>query len=326
MQGKILLTGSNGQIGSELTDALVKRKGADRILATDIVPVRRTDCETALLDVTEARSVEALMKEHDVEAVFHLAAILSATGEKSPVIAFNVNVLGMRNVLEASLKAGVRSVFFPSTIGIFGPDTPKDNVPIETVTRPATMYGITKLLCEQLGGYYFSRFGLDVRGMRLPGIISYKTPPGGGTTDYSIEMLAAAAGNKEYSCFLRKDTRLPMMYMPDAIDSILRLMEAPSKSLRHRTDFNVAGFSMDPGELEHEIRRRVPGFTVKYAPDERQEIADSWPRSLDSSAAADEWGFSPRYTLSGMVDDMLDHLMSEPFSGQGIYSRGTSKP
>lgn len=326
MQGKILLTGSNGQIGSELTDALVKRKGADRIIASDIVPVRRSDCETVLLDVTDMESVERSMKQNNVDTVFHLAAILSARGEKSPGLAFNVNVIGMRNVLEASLKAGVEKVFFPSTIGIFGPDTPKDNVPIETVTRPATMYGITKLLCEQLGGYYFRRFGLDVRGMRLPGIISYKTPPGGGTTDYSIEMLVAAALGKEYCCFLRKDTRLPMMYMPDAIESIVKLMEAPSDSLKHRTDFNVTGFSMDPEELEHEIRRRVPDFTVTYTPDERQEIADSWPRSLDSRAAADEWGFAPRYTLGGMVDDMLDHLMSERLGGQGIYSKGTSKP
>lgn len=309
MPGRILITGSSGQIGSELADALIARYGAEGVVATDILPLHRSDCETAIVDVTDGRALRSVLEGHDVGTVIHLAAILSAKGEKSPDLAFEVNVAGMKNVLDASLKAGVGKVFFPSTIGIFGPDTPKENVAIETVTRPTTMYGITKLFCEQLGKYYFAKYGLDVRGLRLPGIVSYKTPPGGGTTDYAIEMIMAAAEGREYTCFLRRDSSLPMMYMPDAIDAIVRLLEADSTVLRHRTDFNVMAFSLNPGELEDEIRKHVPSFRVRYAPDERQDIADSWPVSVDASAAVSEWGFSPRYSLGGMVEDMLSHLM-----------------
>ena len=309
MPGRILITGSSGQIGSELTEVFVRRYGRERVLSTDVIPQNRKDCQTAVLDVTSHTAVAETIRSNDIGTVIHLAAILSAKGEKMPELAFDVNLIGMRNVLRASLEGGVDRVFFPSTIGIFGPDTPKENVPIETVTRPTTMYGITKLFCEQLGEYYYRKYGLDVRGLRLPGIVSYKTLPGGGTTDYSIEMMRAAAEGENYRCFLRNDTKLPMMYMPDAIDSIIRLLESPSSSLKHRTDFNVMAFSFSPAELEAEIRKTIPSFTVSYAPDERQAIADSWPRSLDSSAAASEWGFSPVFTLSEMVKDMLSHLV-----------------
>ncbi len=306
--GRFLITGSSGQIGTELTLALVGRYGANRVIATDIVKPNRKDCMTAALDVTDADSVKKLVKEEGVTTIVHLAAILSAKGEKTPDLAFDVNVNGMRNVLNAASAGSGVKLFFPSTIGIFGPDTPKDNVPIETITRPTTMYGMTKLFCEQLGEYYFRRYGLDVRGLRLPGIVSYKTPPGGGTTDYSIEMLRAAAGGGSYTCFLKRETMLPMMYMPDALDAIMKLLEAPSSDLVHRTNFNVMAFSFCPSDLENEIRKINPGFSVRYAPDERQAIADTWPRSLDSSAAAGEWGFSAKYTLSGMVRDMLINL------------------
>lgn len=278
------------------------------MIATDIVLPNRNDCETAVLDVTDSKAMERVLEENEVGTVVHLAAILSAKGEKVPELALEVNLNGMRNVLNSSLKSGVGEVFFPSTIGVFGPDTPKENVPVETITRPTTIYGITKLFCEQLGEYYSHAYGLDVRGLRLPGIVSYKTPPGGGTTDYSIEMLRAAARGEAYECFLSRDTRLPMMYMPDAIESIIKLMEAQSSSLRHRTNFNVMAFSFSPQELEESIRKTRKEFRVTYSPDERQKIADSWPRSLDCSAAREEWGFSPKFTLGQMVDDMLLHL------------------
>ncbi len=310
--GKLLITGSSGQIGTELTGTLVERYGADRVIATDISKPGRKDCNTAALDVTEADSVKNIVKKEGVTTIVHLAAILSAKGEKTPDFAFDVNVNGMRNVLSAAAAVSGVKLFFPSTIGIFGADTPRDNVPIETITRPTTMYGITKLFCEQLGEYYFRRYGLDVRGLRLPGIVSYKTPPGGGTTDYSIEMLRAAAGGENYTCFLKKETMLPMMYMPDALGAIVKLLEAPSSALVHRTNFNVMAFSFCPSDLENEIRKINPGFSVSYAPDERQEIADTWPRSLDSSAAAREWGFSAKYTLSEMVRDMLMNLAPLP--------------
>lgn len=308
MLGRILISGSGGQIGSELTDSLIRLYGSENVIATDVFPIDRKDCHTAILDVTDGRAMEKLLNEEGIQTIIHLAAILSAKGEKIPEMAFDINVNGMRNVLNSCMKTGTKRVFFPSTIGIFGPDTPKENVPIETITRPTTIYGITKLLCEQLGDYYFAKYGLDVRGMRLPGIISYKTPPGGGTTDYSIEMLRSAAEGKNYRCFLNANSRLPMMYMPDAIESIIKLLEAPSAELKHRTSFNVMAFSFGPAELEAEIRKLVPGFTVSYAPDERQRIADSWPRSLDTSAAVEEWGFAPRYSLAMMVEDMLLHL------------------
>lgn len=308
MLGRILITGSGGQIGTELTDNLIRLYGEENVIATDVFPIGRKDCSTAILDVTDGKAMEKILMEEGIQTIIHLAAILSAKGEKIPDAAFDINVNGMRNVLNSGMRTGANRIFFPSTIGIFGPDTPKDNVPIETITRPTTIYGITKLLCEQLGEYYFTKYGLDVRGMRLPGIISYKAPPGGGTTDYSIEMLRAAAEGRKYRCFLSEQTRLPMMYMPDAIDSITRLLEAPGQDLRHRTSFNVMAFSFGPADLETEIRKSVPDFAVSYVPDERQRIADSWPRSLDSSAAAEEWGFSPKYTLAMMVEDMLFHL------------------
>lgn len=323
MLGRILITGSGGQIGTELTDHLIRLYGKENVVATDIFPIDRRDCRTALLDVDDREAIEAIIREEEVQTIIHLAAILSAKGEKIPDKAFDVNVNGMRNVLNAGIKTGIKRVFFPSTIGIFGPDTPKENVPIETITRPTTIYGITKLLCEQLGDYYNMRYGLDVRGMRLPGIISYKAPPGGGTTDYSIEMLRAAAEGKDYVCFLNDHSRLPMMYMPDAIESITKLLEAPSSGLRHRTNFNVMAFSFDPAELESEIRKLVPEFSVSYSPDERQRIADSWPRSLDVSAAVKEWGFSPKFTLSMMVEDMLSHLRQEGESAETGHASKT---
>ncbi len=304
---KILVTGAGGQIGSELVPHLSGIYGKDRVIPSDIRP-NSSDPRFISLDVTDRTAVDSAVEKYKVDTIFHLAAILSATGEKNPELAYRVNISGLYNVLESSVKNKVGLVLTPSSIGVFGPDTPKENVPIETIARPVTMYGITKLMAEHLGNYYHSRFGLNTRGLRFPGLISYKTPPGGGTTDYTIEMIMEAVRGREYTCFLREDSKLPMMYMPDALDSLVKLAEAKDSSLKHRTDFNIASFSVTPKQLETELRMYYPSFNVTYKPDFRQRIADSWPGSLDSSAAEREWGFDPKYGLRETTEDMVLNL------------------
>ncbi|MEM0133693.1 MAG: NAD-dependent epimerase/dehydratase family protein [Thermoplasmatales archaeon] len=304
---KILVTGASGQIGSELVPFLSEVFGKDRLVPSD-VRSNVTDPRFIALDVTDKSSLDLALEKYKIDTILHLAAILSANGEKNPELAFNVNIFGMYNVLESAVKNKVKLVLTPSSIGVFGPDTPKENVPIETISRPVTMYGITKLVAEHLGNYYHSRFGLNTRGLRFPGLISYKTSPGGGTTDYSIEMIIAAVKGRNYKCFLREDSKLPMMYMPDALDSILKLAEADDSRLKHRTDFNVTSFSITPKELEMELKGYYPSFAVTYEPDFRQKIADSWPGSLDASAAKQEWDFHPNYDLRSTTEDMIYNL------------------
>ncbi|MGC8562261.1 MAG: NAD-dependent epimerase/dehydratase family protein [Thermoplasmata archaeon] len=304
---KILVTGASGQIGSELVPFLSEVFGKDRIIPSD-VRSNTSDPRFIALDVTDRASVDLAVDKYKVDTVFHLAAILSANGEKNPELAYKVNISGMYNILESAVKNKVSLVVTPSSIGVFGPDTPKENVPIETVARPVTMYGITKLVAEQLGNYYHARFGLNTRGLRFPGLISYKTAPGGGTTDYSIEMIIEAVKGRNYRCFLKENSKLPMMYMPDALESLLKLAEADDSRLKHRTDFNVTSFSVTPKELEMELKKHYPSFGASYEPDFRQAIADSWPGSLDASAAVREWDFHPNYNLSATVDDMITHL------------------
>jgi len=303
---KILITGALGQIGSELDQYLSEIFGRDRIIISDIK--EKNDPRYKRIDVTDFNSLNFLVEKYKVDTIYHLAAILSATGEKYPDLAYRVNVDGLHNVLEAARINKVSQVFIPSTIGVFGPETPRRNVPIETITRPTTLYGITKVFAEQLGNYYQRKFSLDVRGVRFPGLISYKSPPGGGTTDYAIEMIISAVRKQNYTCFLREDTVLPMMYMPDALEAILKLSEAPLEKLIHHTDFNLTSFSFSPKELAHEISNYYPEFSVIYKPDFRQEIADSWPESLDASAARREWGFAPKYNFKETVKDMVYHL------------------
>ncbi|MFP3300637.1 MAG: NAD-dependent epimerase/dehydratase family protein [Thermoplasmatales archaeon] len=303
---KILITGALGQIGSELDQYLSEIFGRDRIIISDIK--EKSDPRFKKIDVTDFNSLNFLVEKYKVDTIYHLAAILSATGEKYPDLAYRVNVDGLHNVLEAARINKVSQVFIPSTIGVFGPETPRRNVPIETITRPTTLYGITKVFAEQLGNYYQRKFSLDVRGVRFPGLISYKSPPGGGTTDYAIEMIISAVRKQNYTCFLREDTVLPMMYMPDALEAILKLSEAPLEKLIHHTDFNLTSFSFSPKELAHEISSYYPEFSVIYKPDFRQEIADSWPESLDASAARREWGFAPKYNFKETVKDMIYHL------------------
>lgn len=306
---KILVTGALGQIGSELTRALRKKYGCDNIIASD----NRTDAKPKLrdsgpfeyIDVRERRSIEAAVKKHGIDTIYHLSAILSAKGEKNPQLAWDINVNGTVNILEAAREHRMARVFFPSSIAVFGPEAPKDNTPQDTLLKPQTMYGVTKVAGELLCDYYVKHFKLDVRGCRYPGIISHETLPGGGTTDYAVTIFFEAVKNKKYTCFVREDTKLPMMYMPDCLKAAMDLMEADFSRLKHHSGFNVAAMSFTAGELAAEIKTHIPEFACEYKPDYRQEIADSWPRSMDDSAAREEWGWQPVHNLASMTKDMI---------------------
>ena len=308
---RIIVTGACGQIGSELVPALRRRYGAENVIATDIEETNHSLRENGpfeFMDVTQRGAIGAVIDRYKADTIYHLAAILSATGEKKPQLAWNVNANGLYKILEMARERHVSRVFCPSSIAAFGPETPRDDTPQETVLRPTTMYGLTKVTGELLGDYYIRRFGLDVRGVRYPGIVSSTAPPGGGTTDYAVEIFYEAIKHKKYTCFLREDTVLPMMYMPDCIKATLDVMEADRSRLKHHTDFNLAAMSFSPAELVAEIQRHIPEFTCEYKPDFRQAIADSWPRTIDDSAAREEWGWEPRYDLAAMVTDMLEKL------------------
>ncbi|MEW8971859.1 MAG: L-threonine 3-dehydrogenase [Mesobacillus sp.] len=311
---KILITGALGQIGSELTVKLRDIYGQDNVIATDI---RKTDSEAAvngpfeILDVMDANKMVELAKKYEVDTIMHMAALLSATAETKPVFAWNLNMGGLMNALETARELNLQ-FFTPSSIGAFGPNTPKDNTPQDTIQRPTTMYGVNKVAGELLADYYFHRFGVDTRGVRFPGLISYVTPPGGGTTDYAVEIYYEAIKNGKYSSYIDKGTYMDMMYMPDALAAIIDLMEADSSKLIHRNAFNVTAMSFDPEELTAEIKKHIPGFEISYNVDPvRQAIADSWPNSIDASAAAEEWGFKAKYDLSSMTADMLEKLKTK---------------
>ena len=309
---RILVTGATGQIGSELIPALRKRYGHDNVVAAG----HKTQPDKELseggpflsLDVRNFAAVEKIVKEHRIDAIYHMAALLSAAAEKDPPLAWDVNINGIRNILEAARKFNL-SVFFPSSIGAFGPSTPADNTPQDTIQRPTTMYGITKLAGELLCDYYFRRYGVDTRGLRFPGLISYKTPPRGGTTDYAVEIFYAAVREKRYECFLKQGTRLDMMYMPDAIRAAIELMEAEPARLIHRNAFNITAMSLAPEDIYAEIKKHIPDFVMTYRIDPlRQTIADSWPHHMDDSAARREWGWRPEYDLATMTKDMIEKL------------------
>jgi len=309
---KILVTGAVGQIGSELTMELRKKYGNDNVIAAG----RKTKPSKTLeesgpfvyFDITDRRSVEPVVKQYDIDTIFNMAAILSATGEEKPLLCWNVNINGLYNILEIAREHEMNRVFVPSSIAAFGPETPRDLAPQETILKPKTMYGVTKVAGELLGDYYFKRFNLDVRGIRYPGIISSETPPGGGTTDYAVEIFYEAIKHKQYTCFVNKDTVLPMMYMPDCIKGTIDLMEADVANLKHHCDFNLAAMSFSAGELAAEIKKHIPEFSCTYAPDFRQAIADSWPKSINDTFAQEEWGWKPDYGLAAMTKDMLEKL------------------
>ncbi len=311
---KILITGATGQIGSELTPVLRAKYGNQNVIAAG--HRREPDAELTesgpfcSLDVRVAPAVEAVVAKHGIDTIFHLASLLSAVAEQKPQHAWDINVNGLINVLETARTRNC-SVFFPSSIGAFGPLTPADDTPQDTIQHPTTMYGITKVCGELLCGYYQKHFGVDTRGVRYPGLISYRTPPGGGTTDYAVEIFYAALKNRHYDCFLKADTRLDMMYMPDAIDAAIRLMEFDGKRLIHRNGYNVTAMSVSPADIAREIKKRLPDFTVGYRIDPvRQGIAESWPRHMDDSVARNEWGWKPQFDLPAMVEDMIRHLSS----------------
>ena len=312
MDERILVTGAVGQIGSELTLSLRERYGSENVVAaghrTQPGPALRDSGPFVTLDVTNRDQLEKTVEEYDIDVVYHLAAILSAKGEQNPQLAWKVNIEGLINVLEVGRERGLSRIFVPSSIAVFGPETPRDPAPQETVLRPTTMYGVTKVTGELLGDYYVSKYGLDVRGVRYPGIISSETLPGGGTTDYAVEVFYEALKTEHYDFFVRADTVLPMMYMPDCIRATIELMEADFDRLRHHCDFNLAGMSFSAEELAVEIKKHIPDFTYDFRPDFRQEIADSWPQRIDDTAAREEWGWKPEYDLSSMVKDMLARL------------------
>lgn len=310
---KILVIGANGQIGSELTAALAQKHGAANVLATDIgTRSLYGAARYEQLDVLDRERLAQLVAAHGATQVYQLAAMLSATGEQAPLKAWNLNMNGLLNVLEVARERAEGnaplSVFWPSSIAVFGPHTPADGTPQNTVMDPSSMYGISKLAGERLCEYYFQHYGVDVRSIRYPGVISYKSPPGGGTTDYAIAMLYAAAADEEYCCFLGPDSTLPMIYMPDALRATLELMAAAAGSVRIRSSYNVAGVSFSPRQLARQIGRRRPQFRLRYQPDERQAIADSWPRSIDDSAARADWGWRSEIGLERLVDDMLANI------------------
>ena len=309
---KILVTGALGQIGSELVVALRARYGGESVIASDIrlppLETLRPGERFEFLDSTNARQIQDTVRNGDVGTIYHLAALLSATSEEKPHVAWELNMGGLYKVLEVARQHECK-VFFPSSIGAFGPGTPKDNTPQDTIQRPSTMYGVTKVAGELLCDYYHRRFGVDTRGLRFPGLISYATPPGGGTTDYAVAIFYDAIRHGRYTCFLKPDTRLDMMYMPDALAALVALMEADPTKLVHRNSFNVTAMNFTPAELASEIRKHIPAFEIRYEIDPvRQGIADSWPNSLDCSAARNEWGFAPQFDLAAMVEDMLTKL------------------
>ena len=309
---RILVTGALGQIGSELVPALRERYGEDHVVASDI---RMPAAGSALsngpfhhVDCTSQRQIQEAVRRFEVGTIYHLASLLSAVAEERPQTAWDVNMGGLYRVLEVARENNC-AVFVPSSIGAFGPSTPKEDTPQETLQRPTTMYGVTKVAGELLCDYYHTRFGVDSRGLRYPGIISYVAPPGGGTTDYAVEIYYDAIEHRRYSCFLEPNTRLDMMYMPDAVKAAIDLMEADATRLEHRNAFNVAAMNFTPEEVAAEITRHIPEFTISYAVDPvRQGIADSWPNSIDDTAAREEWGWSPSYDLESMTSDMLEQL------------------
>jgi nucleoside-diphosphate-sugar epimerase len=320
---KVLVTGAFGQLGTELTAALRARHGADSVIASGhhLPAAAGSEDEAAgprvLLDVTDAAAVRELVTTHDIGAIYHLAAILSARGEHEPQATWAVNMDGLRNVLDAARQREGCRVFWPSSIAAFGPDTPRDQTPQDTIMRPTTIYGVSKVAGELLGDYYFHRYGLDVRGVRYPGVISSGSLPGGGTTDYAVDMFYAALEGSPYTAFVRADCVLPMIYMPDCIEAALSLMQADAALLTHRNGYNIASMSFSAGELAAEIARHIPDFACEFVPDERQAIADSWPRSIDDRIARADWGWQPEYDLARMTRDMLDRLGARLGAGPG---------
>lgn len=304
----ILILGANGQIGLELAETCRGIYGDNHVITSDIKPLNNPNGIYEQLDVLDRDGMYALIKKHNITQVYLLAALLSATAEQKPKSAWNLNMEGLFNVLDAAKEGLIKKVYWPSSIAVFGPTTPRDNTPQYTVMEPNTIYGISKQAGERFCEYYHQKYGVDVRSIRYPGLIGYKSAPGGGTTDYAVHIYHEALRNGTYTSFLAAGTVLPMMYMPDALRATLELMEASADKVKIRSSYNVAGISFDPEEIAASIRKHIPGFTLNYAPDFRQAIADSWPRSINDNEAREHWGWKPQYDLDAMTADMITHL------------------
>lgn len=308
---KVLVIGAGGQLGVELTLALREKFGKDNVIASDIREPHVLLAESGpfiQLDVMNSNAVAAVVKKESITQIYLLAAILSATGEKNPLWAWDINMKSLMNVLDICVEHKVAKLYWPSSIAVFGNTTPKDDTPQKTIIEPTTVYGISKYAGELWCQYYFEKYGLDVRSMRYPGLISWKSAPGGGTTDYAIDIYIEALKKQSYECFLSENTYLPMMYMDDAVRATLELMDAPKESIRNRMSYNLAAMSFSPKEIAEAIKKRIPEFTISYAPDFRQKIADSWPSKIDDSEARKDWGWQPQYDLEAMTDVMLEML------------------
>ena len=307
---KILVIGSSGQLGSELTIELSNIYGESNIIAADLHQPRNHEVHPIFeqLDVNDKKLLEDIVRKYKITQIYHLAAILSATGEKHPGLAWRVNIDGLMNVLDVSRDLKVKKVYWPSSIAVFGPNTPKINTPQNTITDPNTVYGISKLTGERLVEYYCGHYGLDVRSLRYPGLIGYKALPGGGTTDYAVDIFYKAIKGERFTCFLNEDAVLPMMYMPDAVKATMAIMESEAENISVRSSYNIAAISFSPSDIYDQVKMIYPEFEIEYMPDFRQEIADSWPKSIDDTQARKDWGWHHDYDLKRMTADMILHL------------------
>jgi len=314
MTKNILITGAGGQLGSELAQALAVHYGTDRIITSDIKPMQQQGCiHHEILDVMDGGALDAIIRKYNIGQIYHLAAVLSALGEKNPQWAWSLNMDGLLNVLEVASINNIEKLFWPSSMGAFGASSPSHNTPQQTVMEPDTVYGISKLAGEGWCRWYRVNKGLDVRSIRYPGLISYKAPPGGGTTDYAIDIFHAALAGETYICPLKEDTALPMMYMPDALRATIELMIAEREKITVQSSYNLTAMSFTPAQLAAEIRRHIPDFSIRYQPDYRQDIADGWPDSIDDSQATCDWAWQAEFGLIEMVADMIKNL-AEPYT------------
>ena len=304
----ILIIGANGQLGSVLTKELQKIHGKKNVIASDIFLDSDFDGIFEVIDATDLNAIKAIINKYSIKEIYHLAAILSAKGEEKPLFTWDLNIKMMLNVFEVSRLNNVNKVFFPSSIAVFGDQAPLLNTPQSSFLNPATVYGISKAAGENWAQYYFTKYGLDIRSIRYPGIIGYQSMPGGGTTDYAVDIYHSAVKNENFSCFLNSDTKLPMMFMDDAIRSTIELMQSPIENIKNRTSYNLAGMSFSPSEIYNEIKKSYPNFKIEYNSDFRQKIADKWPKSIDDKEARNDWGWKPEYNLSSMTLEMLEKL------------------
>lgn len=323
MDNIILVIGANGQLGSVLTRALQDKYGSKNVIASDISEQKTTKGIFELIDATNMDRIQEVVSKYNVTQIYHLAAILSANGEANPLRTWDINMKTLLNVLEVSRKNNIDKVFYPSSIAVFGSGATQENTPNDAYLDPATVYGISKTSGENWAQYYYLKYGLDIRSIRYPGIIGYQSLPGGGTTDYAVDIFHKAVLDETYTCFLSENTTLPMMYIDDAVNATIALMEAPKEAVKIRTSYNIAGVSFSPKEVVSEIQKRIPNFNIIYAPDFREEIAKSWPKSIDDSAANADWGWTPEYNLSEITDVMI-HALNDYYNKENKSKKDIS--